>query len=143
MQQYDGERALIDVVATYNAASALTLILNFDWDQQQFPTGPSASWNGAALYVNYALNAAWRLSVRAEYLDDKDGFNFGGTRQTLKEGTVTVGYAPVKNFELRLEGRCDKGQNPIFLRTNPNVPNPELADSLTGIALQGVYKFGT
>jgi len=144
-QQFDGERALIDVVATYNATSALTLILNFDWDQQQFATGPSASWNGAALYVNYAFNGAWRLSVRGEYLDDKDGFNFGGRGQTLKEGTVTVGYAPVKNFELRFEGRYDRGQDAIFFRTNPNpnAANVELADSLSEIALQGVYKFGT
>jgi putative OmpL-like beta-barrel porin-2 len=142
-QQYDGERTLVDVVATYNATSALTFIVNFDWDQQQFPTAPSATWSGAALYVNYALNDRWRLSVRGEYLDDKDGFNFGGTGQTVKEGTLTVGYAPVKSFELRLEGRYDKGENNIFYRSNPTAANAELADSLSEVALQGVYKFGT
>ncbi|HXZ60073.1 MAG TPA: outer membrane beta-barrel protein [Steroidobacteraceae bacterium] len=142
-QQYDGERTLVDVVTTYNATSALTLILNFDWDQQQFPTGPSATWNGAALYVNYALNDRWRLSLRGEYLDDKDGFNFGGTGQTLKEATLTFGYAPVKSFELRVEGRYDKGQNDVFYRGNPNGANPQLADNLSELALQGVYKFGT
>jgi Putative beta-barrel porin-2, OmpL-like. bbp2 len=143
MLPYDGERALVDVVATYNATSALTFILNFDWDQQQFPTAPSASWNGAALYVNYAFNDRWRLSARAEYLDDKDGFNFGGTGQTLREGTLTVGYTPVKNFELRIEGRYDRAQDEILYRSNPSAANPELADSLSQIALQGVYKFGT
>jgi Putative beta-barrel porin-2, OmpL-like. bbp2 len=142
-QQYDGERTLVDVVATYNATSALTFIVNFDWDEQQFPTAPSATWSGAALYVNYALNDRWRLSVRGEYLDDKDGFNFGGTGQTVKEGTLTVGYAPVKSFELRLEGRYDKGENNIFYRSNPTAANAELADSLSEVALQGVYKFGT
>jgi len=143
MQQYDGERVLIDVVATYNATSALTLVLNVDWDQQQFPTGPSASWNGAALYVNYALSDAWRVSVRAEYLDDKDGFNFGGGGQTVKEGTVTLGYAPVKSFELRLEGRYDKAQQAFLYHSDPSFPSPELSDNLSQIALQGVYKFGT
>src|SRR5262249_45642462 len=77
MQPYDGERALVDVVTTYNATPALSFVLNFDWDQQQFPTGPSATWNGAAFYVNYAFSGAWRLSARVEYLDDKDGFVFG------------------------------------------------------------------
>jgi hypothetical protein len=143
VQQYDGERVLIDVVATYNATAALTLVLNVDWDQQQFATGPSASWNGAALYVNYAINDAWRFSVRGEYLDDKDGFNFGGGGQTIKEGTVTLGYAPLKNCELRLEARYDKAQQAFLYRSDPTAPNPELADNLSQIALQGVYKFGT
>jgi hypothetical protein len=143
MQPYDGERALIDVVASYNATSALTLIVNFDWDEQQFPSAPSASWNGAALYVNYALSDAWRISLRGEYLDDKDGFNFGGEGQTVKEGTMTVGYSPVKNFELRTEARYDKAQHAFFYRSNPSAPNPELADNLSQIALQVVYKFGT
>jgi len=142
-QQYNGERILVDVVATYNATSALTFVVNIDWDQQQFPTKPNATWNGAALYVNYALNDRWRLSLRGEYLDDKDGFNFGGTGQTLKEVTLTCGYAPVKSFELRLEGRYDTAQNAIFYRSNPSEANPALADSLSQIAIQGVYKFGT
>ena len=65
-----------------------------------------------------------------------------GAAQTLKEGTVTFGYDPVKNFELRLEGRYDKSTQPSFVRSlseSANV-NP-LADSQTGLALQGIYKF--
>src|SRR6185312_9924463 len=56
MQPYDAERTLIAVVATYNATSALTLILNVVWDQQAeaFGTGipPTATWYGAAGYAN-------------------------------------------------------------------------------------------
>src|SRR6185437_1193934 len=51
MQPTDAERTLIDVVATYNATSALTFILNVDWDQQAqaFGTGipGTATWYGA------------------------------------------------------------------------------------------------
>ncbi len=104
-----GNRALIDVVGTWNATSALTVILSADWDQQDHAAGPgsgSASWYGVAGYINYAINDTWRMSLRAEYLDDQDGFNFG-TSTKVNEGTLTFGYMPAKKFELRLEGRYD------------------------------------
>ena len=44
--------------------------------------------------------------MRCEYLDDKDGFNFG-TKTKVNEGTLTLVYTPATNFELRLEGRYD------------------------------------
>jgi len=141
-EAFDAEKTLVDVVGTYNATSSLTFIINFDWDQQKFADGsPSASWNAAALYGNYAFNDQWRVSVRVEYLDDKDGFVTGVT-QTLKEGTITFGYAPVKSFELRFEGRYDKAQEPIFYKTRAAFESVT-GDStnLTGFALQGIYKF--
>ena len=46
------------------------------------------------------------MSVRGEALDDRYGF-ITGTPQTLKEGTVTFGYQPARDFELRIEGRYD------------------------------------
>jgi hypothetical protein len=148
-EAFDAEKTLVDVVATYNATSALTFILNFDWDQQDdglidgSGTLKDAAWNAAALYVNYAINDQWRVSVRAEYLDDQDGF-VTGAKQTLKEGTVTFGYSPVANFELRAEFRYDKSgsSTPTFFRTREavaaNIPD---SDNLSGFAIQGVYKF--
>jgi hypothetical protein len=141
---FDAQRTLIDAVATYTATDALTLILSYDWGkQQQHAAGdPDLDWNGAAFYANYALNDQWRVSLRLEYLDDKDGFVSGliGTEQKLKEGTVTFGYDPVKSFELRIEARYDKSDKSTFVRSLTEVANP-LADSQTGFALQGVYKF--
>jgi hypothetical protein len=143
---FDAQRTLVDAVATYSATDALTLILSFDWGKQkQHVAGdPDLDWNGAAFYTNYALNDQWRVSLRLEYLDDKEGFVSGilGTAQKLKEGTVTFGYAPVKSFELRMEARYDKSDKSTFVRTitNDTTINP-FADSQTGVALQGVYKF--
>ena len=143
---FDAQRTLIDAVATYNATDALTFILSYDWGkQQQHVSGdPDLDWDGVAFYTNYAINDQWRLSLRLEYLDDKDGFVSGliGTPQKLKEGTLTFGYDPVKSFELRIEARYDKSDKSTFVRTlteDENV-NP-FADSQTGFALQGVYKF--
>jgi hypothetical protein len=104
-----GKKTLVDVVATWTASAAVTVILNADWDQQDISGSSSASWYGAAAYVNWAINSTWRTSIRAEYLDDRDGFATGTTAENkVKEGTVTFGYAPSKNYEFRLEGRYDK-----------------------------------
>ena len=104
-----GNRSLIDAVGTWTATSALTFVLNADWDRQDHASGPgsrSASWYGVAGYVNYAINSSWRTSLRCEYLDDSDGFIFG-TSTKVNEGTLTFGYMPAKKFELRLEARYD------------------------------------
>jgi len=147
-EAFDAERTLIDIVATYNATSQLSIVLNFDWDQQQDALIDGAgglhdaSWNAAALYVNYAINDQFRVSLRGEYLDDEDGF-VTGAHQTLKEGTITLGYAPVKNFELRAEFRYDKSgaDTPTFYRTRPTTGSLPDSDNLSEFALQAVYKF--
>lgn len=143
---FDAQRTLVDAVATYNATDALTFILSYDrGKQKQHIAGdPDLDWNGLAFYTNYAINDQWRTSLRLEYLDDKDGFVSGliGTPQKLKEATLTFGYAPIKSFEVRMEARYDKSDKSTFVRrisVDPTV-NP-FADSQTGFALQGVYKF--
>src|SRR5882757_3689913 len=143
---FDAQRTLVDVVATYSATDALTLVLSYDWGKQEQHTAgdPTLDWNGVAFYTNYALNDLWRLSLRLEYLDDKDGFVSGlvGTPQKLKEGTVTFGYAPAKSFELRIEARYDKSDKATFVRSiNTDATASPFSDSQTGFALQGVYKF--
>ncbi len=131
---------------TYNATEALTLVLSYDWGKQEQHTAGDADlgWDGVAFYTNYALNDQWRVSLRLEYLDDKQGFVSGllGTSQKFKEGTLTFGYAPAKSFEVRIEARYDKSDKATFVRSinaDENI-NP-FADSQTGFALQGVYKF--
>ena len=141
---FDAQRTLVDAVATYSVTDALTLALSYDWGKQKQHTAgdPDLNWNGAALYTNYALNDQWRMSLRLEYLNDKEGFVSGllDTPQKLKEGTLTLGYAPVKSFELRIEARYDKSDKATFLRTIDQDAN-SFADSQTGFALQGVFKF--
>jgi len=102
-----GKKTLADLVATWTASPALTVIGNFDWDKQEATNGTSVTWWAAAGYLNYAINDTWRTSLRLEYLDDQDGA-IDGTKQKLKEGTLTFGYAPAKHYEFRIEGRYDK-----------------------------------
>ena len=138
---FDGTRSIVDLVGTWNVNDALTLILSADWGQQKgvftdSVTTTDAKWSGVAGYFNYAINGAWRVSVRAEYLHDQDGF-VSGVGQNIKEATVTFGYAPSKNFELRLEGRIDKTPSDYFLKDTDG----SLTDTQSHILIEGLYKF--
>jgi Putative beta-barrel porin-2, OmpL-like. bbp2 len=143
-QAYDAQRTIVDFVGTYNVTDSLTLLLSYDWGKQEQVGFDDLKWNGAAFYANYALADQFRVSGRVEYLDDKGGFVTGYV-QTLKEATVTFGYDPVKSFELRLEVRYDMSNkgNPTFVRRLPGADEsgPTYANSQTGLAIQGIYKF--
>lgn len=142
---YAAERTLIDTVATFNATAALSFVVSYDWGRQETTAATPAgltggTWEGIAGYVNYQLSSQWRVSVRAEYLDDKDGTTLvTGAPQSLKEGTVTLGYDPVASFELRLEGRYDTSSESTFLKSV--TPVALFSDNQTEVAVQGVYKF--
>ena len=80
---------------------------------------PSRDWDGLAGFVNYAFNNQWRISLRGEFLDDQGGF-VTGTPEMIQEGTVTVGYSPIKSFELRLEARYDTSNQATFEYKTPD-----------------------
>ena len=137
-----GDRTLVDVVATYAVSDKLSLILNLDYAVQEGVPTPNgtvrASWYGAAGYVNYAIDDSTRISLRAEDFKDANGYRTGtpGVGQGDTEFTLTYGYSPAKNFELRTEVRYDKASNDVFTKTDGTV-----TASGTTVALQGVYKF--
>jgi hypothetical protein len=144
-----GLRTLVDAVGTYNATSQLTFILNVDWGQQENVTslvdGTSikARWDGAAAYANYQVNDQWRLSVRAEYFDDKDGYRTG-VIQKWKEATLTLAYLPTKFIELRGEVRYDKSDSGAFVKDSTflsGTPGAGVTDNQTSVGVEAVYKF--
>jgi len=131
------ERSLVDLVATFPVNDANTFIFNYDWGKQDKGgiNGSDAKWSGVAGYFNHAFNETWRVSLRAEYFDDKDGFTTG-TVQKVKEVTATFGYAPSKSFELRIEGRYDKSDSSTFLKNSKGTPD----DKQSGFLLEALYK---
>src|SRR5437588_7575939 len=144
-----GVRSLVDAVGTYNASSQLTFILNVDWGQQENftslvdGTSIKAKWDGAAGYVNYQLNDQWRLSVRAEYFDDKDGYRTGVV-QKWKEATLTLAYLPTKSTEPRADVRGAKSHSSATL-TDPTfftgAPGAGISDNQFSVGLEAVYRF--
>ncbi len=138
-------RTLIDTVATYNATSALQFVASYDWGRQDASAVTAGGeWSGVAAYVNYRLSSRWRVSLRGESLDDRNGF-ISGTAQNLKEGTVTFGYDPTSDFELRIEGRYDTSNRPTFYYAHVDARTGRTLTQYSGqqseFALQGVYSF--
>jgi len=130
-----GTRSLLDLVATINATDALSFVLNYDTGKQEHGTATGdAKVDGLAGYANYKFSDKWRASLRTEKFKDKDGVLIG-TPQTLKETTLTVGYAPAGSLELRAEYRQDKSDQQPF--TESGTPT----DKQHTLALEAVYKF--
>jgi Putative beta-barrel porin-2, OmpL-like. bbp2 len=133
------KRTFFDTVGTFNATSALSFVVSYDWGKQDASAVTAGGdWDGIAAYANYQFSSQWRVSLRGEYFDDKNGF-MTGVAQKLKEGTITFGYDPVSDFELRLEGRYDSSDQPGFVKTLS--PATVLTDNQSEIAVQGVFKF--
>ena len=136
-----GKRNLIDLVGTFNATDQLTFILNPDWGTQENFTSLvngstiKAKWQGIAGYVNYSISDMWRLVLRAEYFDDKDGYRTG-VIQKWKEATLTLAYLPTKSIELRAEVRGDKSDKNSFVKSGGST-----SDTQNSVGLQALYKF--
>lgn len=137
--QYESLRTLVDSVLTYTATDALTLVLSADWGEQDQRSGPKLQWTGIAGYVTYFVHASCRISLRGEWLDDKDGFNTG-TRETLEELTATVAVTPARSFELRLEGRYDHANRRTFLSSS-SAGMANFENHQSEVALQALFKF--
>jgi len=137
-----GQRTLIDFIATLNATDKLTFIANYDGAIQTKASLPSgntaqAAWQGIAGYVNYKFNDKWHTSIRGEVFEDHDGFRTG-VRQNWREATLTVGYNPLKNLEVRAETRRDFSNVNSFVSSN----DVSVGNNQQSYALEGVYKFG-
>jgi hypothetical protein len=135
-----GQRALVDVVATWTVSESLTLVANYDWGRQgnalPAPGGlHSAAWSGLAGYVNYVLAEHWKASLRSEYFDDGDGYRTG-VAQDWRETTATLAYLPHKRIEIRAELRRDTSDVEAFQRVS-GVPSA----GQTSIGLQLLLKY--
>jgi hypothetical protein len=134
-------RNLLDVIATFNASDKLTFIANYDYGNQTLATLPSGNvaegvWQGLAGYANYKFNDKWQSSLRGEIFGDRNGYRTGVV-QCWKEITLTLGYAPVKNLELRAETRHDFSNVGSFTNSNGIGAN----NNQQSYALEAFYKF--
>ncbi|HZW85893.1 MAG TPA: outer membrane beta-barrel protein [Gallionella sp.] len=134
-QASNGNRQLVDLVATITATDKLSFVFNYDDGSQDNVTPAKAKWNGLASYANYQLTDLWRLSFRNEYFDDKDGFRTGIV-QKWKENTLALAYLPTKNVELRGEIRRDTSNTSAFLNSDGTSKS-----SQSSFGLEALYKF--
>jgi hypothetical protein len=138
----NGERDLLDFVLNYAVNDGLSLGLEALTFKQDIPGGSAAKYNGLALYGSAMLNSQWRVSARGEYFDDKNGFHFattdgagGALGVKYYEATLTLGYLPTKDVELRTEVRTDKANQSVY------VDGGSASKTLMTFGVQGLYKF--
>ncbi len=100
--------------------------------------------------------------MRAERFDDAQGYRTGvdapggatpqpgvptsAVGQIWSEFTLTAGYAPSKQFELRLEARADKANVAAFVTARGAAgasadDGAKLTDKQESLAVQAIYKF--
>jgi hypothetical protein len=138
----NGERDLLDFVLNYAVNDGLSFGAELLTFRQDIPGGTTAKYDGLALYGSAMLNAQWRASARGEYFDDKNGFHFNtvdgaGAPLGVKyyELTLTLGYLPTKDVELRTEVRANSANQSVY------VDGGSTSKTLMTFALQGLYKF--
>lgn len=136
-----GWRSLIDIYGTYNVNQHLSFAGNADYAMQTQSLLPQgvvgrATWAGIAGYVNYKFSEKWRTSVRVEVFYDSVGYRTG-VKQNWREVTLTMGYFPIKAFEVRAETRHDfSNKNAFFQKNNLNT-----SVSQQSFAVEGLYRF--
>jgi len=134
-----GNRTQEDFILTSNLTPALTFIINFDHVSQEkvFGINGSAQYWDVTAYLNYQINEKYRTSFRIEKFNDESGAATGVIGANyVNVATATVGYAPVKNFELRGEISGSQAKVGTFAASD-GVLNKTLAT----VAIEGVYKF--
>jgi len=147
-----GQRLLADLVASWSVTDKITLVGNFDYGEQKDDSAgaaiPKYTWDGTALYFNYAVTEQWSASLRGEFFDDKDGYRTGvldgaGRGQKWRELTLTVAYAPTKSLLLRFEGRYDKsGVADAFVAgADGGGSAVRFNDQQSSVAVEAVYRF--
>lgn len=138
----EGNRTLLDVVATWNVTDALTLVFNADWAAQAGVTdgvmpATTAHWSGVATYANYTISERWKASVRAETFADADGYRTGVV-QHWSEVTATLAFLPAKPVEIRLEARTDHSDQASFVM---DPVTGAVSSGQHSVAIQTLFKF--
>ena len=143
-----GRRNSYNFVASYTVMDPLSVGLEYlRVTQKDAVTDGSGgtkdgTYSGIAAYLSYSFMPKMKLSLRAESLNDKDGFKFPGAATTAgttgtkhREFTMTLAHAVADNLELRGEVRSDRADQAVY------VDGSNLSKSLLTYAIQGIYKF--
>ncbi len=140
-----GNRTLIDTVESWDINDSVSLMLDAAYGEQRKAVSLAPGATGLAQtvkwwyiipYLNYHISQEWRLALRAQYFNDRDGFRTG-VAQKMKAGTITLAYAPNKFSEVRVEYRYDKSNTRSF-QTRRGAALPK--NNQSSASLEFIYK---
>ena len=112
-----GKRNLIDSNLLLTPNSKVNFYINGDYGRDnRIGTGAGYDqWYGLAGAAHIQLNKMFAFSSRVEFFNDSNGYTTG-TKQVLKEGTLTGEYKYNDHMIARLEYRHDKSDKAFFDR---------------------------
>ncbi len=111
-----GKRNLVDTTLLINATPKVSFYVNGDYGaDNHVGTSGSDKWYGIAGATRAQITKRVALAGRAEIFDDHDGFSTG-TKQVIKEGTITGEYKYNDHFLTRVELRHDASDKSFFLK---------------------------
>ncbi|GAC1545027.1 MAG: hypothetical protein NVS2B17_26950 [Candidatus Velthaea sp.] len=137
-----GQRTLLDLVATFKPTATWTFIANYDRGRQANASAFTengatlANWSGIAGYANYQVSSRLLASGRYEVFKDTDGYRTGFA-QRWREGTLTLAYSPSSAITFRGEVRGDKSDRSVFARTNSTAG----FKNASSLGLEAIVKF--
>ncbi len=111
-----GKRNLFDTTLLLTPTSKANFYINYDYARDNHVDNSGHdSWYGIAGAAHFQLTKQISISPRAEYFNDAKGFSTG-TKQKLKEGTITGEYKYNDHVIGRVEFRHDVSDQPFFDR---------------------------
>ncbi|MEP6714557.1 MAG: outer membrane beta-barrel protein [Terriglobia bacterium] len=108
-----GKRNLLDTTITLTPTSKFSAYVNGDYGRDNRIGGGYDQWYGLAGAARYQVAKMFAVAGRAEFFNDPSGFSTG-TKQILKEGTLTLEAKPNDHFVGRFEYRHDSSNTPFF-----------------------------
>lgn len=131
-----GLRHLLDTTLLVTPSARTAFYLNADFGSEGQGGGRSERWYGVAGAGRLQLSPRWAGAARLEWFRDRDGFATG-TRQTLKEATLTaecrVLNARGQTMTWRTEFRTDWSDQAVFERAAGKPPRRYQHTLLVGL----------
>ncbi len=108
-----GKRNLIDTTILLTPNPKFSAYVNGDYGRDNRLGGGYDQWYGMAGAARYQVTKMFAVAGRAEFFNDPSGFSTG-TKQILKEGTLTLEGKPNDHLVGRFEYRHDSSNTPFF-----------------------------
>jgi Putative beta-barrel porin-2, OmpL-like. bbp2 len=124
----------IDLTTSYQVSEKFGAGFNFI-SKSASKEKDNASWNGSALYLNYAFSPGFILAARGELINDKDGVIAGTTDNTITAFTFS-GNIKIDAFTIIPEVRFDSAKKDSWVNDKGVAKKNE-----TSFILAAVYKF--
>ncbi len=123
-----------DITTSYQVSEKFGAGFNFI-TQGLSKESKTQSWNGSALYLNYAFSPSFILAARGELFNDKDGIKYTAADNTISAFTLS-GNIKIDAFTIIPELRFDSAKKNIWVDDKGKAQGGE-----TSFILAAVYKF--